>query len=142
MSVTWEGLNEFRAQLRELPRRLAGEASHLMEAAANGAAVDIRTVYGQHRVTGHLQESVSVTQEATSAYGVIYLVKSSDPIAWLFDNGSQARHWARGKSTGAMWGKTPPTHAFVGTMMRARRRMYSTLADMMVREGLIVSGEF
>ena len=139
--ITWDGLDELKAALRRLPDDLRGEADRIAEDAANGATTAIKTIYGQHRVTGHLQNSTVVEQEQTGPFGVAYRVRVSDPIAWLFDNGSQARHWAGGKSTGRMWGKTPPTHAFVKTMIRFRRVMYPKMKTMLVRHGLSVTGE-
>ena len=137
----FEGLAELRAELRNLPAALAGEASAIVVHAAEGAANTIRAEYGRHRVTGHLMDRVTVTQPDAGSYGVAMVVKVTDPIAWLFDNGSQARHWAGGKSTGIMWGKTPPTHVFVKTMIAARRRMYEELAALLERHGLVVSGD-
>lgn len=139
--VKWDGLDDLRAELRRLPDELTGEASHIVQASGNAAAVTVRSIYGEHRVTGHLQNSVVVEQRAAGRYGAAVVVKATDPIAWLFDHGSQARHWLSGKSTGTMWGRTPPTHAFVGTMIRERRTMYAALKDLLVRHGLSVSGD-
>lgn len=138
----FDGLEQLRAELRQLPAALAGEAGHLVQGEANAAAVAIRTIYGAHRVTGNLQEGVEVEASTAGQFGVVYVVRSKAPHAWLFDNGSQARHWAEGKSTGAMWGKTPPTHAFVRTMIAGRRRMYDLLGALLARVGLRVSGSF
>jgi hypothetical protein len=140
-TVEWTGLAELKEELRSLPGDASVEASHLIEGIANGAATDIKAVYGAHRVTGHLQESVVIERQSAGAFGTAIVVKSTDPMAWLFDNGSQARHWASGKSTGQMWGKTPPTHAFVQIMIRARRQMYEQLTALLVRKGLVVSGD-
>lgn len=140
-SVKWAGLEELRAELRRLPADLTGEAARILEGTANGATVSVRTAYGAHRVTGHLQASVEVERLNTGPFGAAFRVKATDAIAWLFDNGSQARHWLSGKSTGAMWGKTPPTHTFVRTMDRARRAMYDELKAMLRRHGLEVSGD-
>jgi len=137
----FSGLDELRAQLRTLPADLTGEASHLVEGAGNGAAADVKAVYGAHRVTGDLVDSVTVAPRSAGQFGAAMIVKVHDPIAWLFDNGSQARHWISGKSTGTMWGRTPPTHVFVGTMIRARRTMYEQLKALLVRHGLAVSGD-
>jgi hypothetical protein len=138
--IVFDGLDELKAALRALPAELTVEASREVEGAGNGAAVAIRTVYGAHRVTGHLQESVTVEQRQAGQFAAAVVVKANDPIAWLFDNGSQARHWAGGKSTGIMWGNTPPTHVFVKTMIAARRKMYDKLRDLLERKGLVVSG--
>jgi hypothetical protein len=63
------------------------------------------------------------------------VLRSGSPIAWLFDNGSKARHWATGKSTGAMWGKTPPTHIFASTVAKGRRRLTVLFKEMLKRRG-------
>lgn len=139
--IVWDGLAELRAELRKLPSDLTGEAVHPIEAAANSAAATVKSVYGQHAVSGHLRDSVVVESRASSHFGVTLVVLSKDPIAWIFDNGSQARHWVSGKSTGTMWGRTPPTHTFVSTMIRERKRMYEQLKDLLRRHGLWVSGD-
>jgi hypothetical protein len=138
----FNGLEELKAQLRALPEELTVEASHIVEGEANAAAVAIKAVYGQHRVTGHLQDGVYVSHFDKGRFGAGAVVHSSGRHAWWFDNGTQARHWVRGsaKSTGTMWGKTPPTHVFVKTMIAHRRAMYTQLADLLERHGLRVTG--
>jgi hypothetical protein len=146
------GLDDLKAALRTLPEDLVAEASGIVVETANGAAAKVRAVYEQHQArhwvkkgtwaaAGHLAKSVTVTQPGAGSFGVTMVVKVNDPLAWLFDYGSQARHWAGGKSTGAMWGKTPPTHIFAGTMARERRAMYRRLKDLVARHGLTVIGE-
>lgn len=137
----WTGLNELREALRNLPADLTGDASLVVEIAAEGAADTVRVVYEAHRRTGKLAEGVVVEPKATGPFAATKVVRSKAKHAWLFDNGSQARHWASGKSTGVMWGKTPPTHVFVQTMIRARRKMYEDLKDLLVQNGLSVSGD-
>lgn len=132
---------QFKQALANLPEHLTMEADHIVEGTANGAAVAIRQVYGRHRVTGYLQNHVSVTRFDKRKVAVGWHVKSNSPHAWLFDNGTVARHKASGASTGQMWGRTPPTHAFVTTMSRFRRGMYLQLRGVLERAGLIVSGD-
>jgi hypothetical protein len=143
--LTWTGLEELRAQLRELPAELAVEAGHEVETAANGAAATVKAVYAQHRVTGELRDAVTVEHRAASAFGAAMVVRVNSPIAWLFDNGSMARHYVTASGTkhrtGAMWGKTAPTHVFVTTVIAARRRMYAQLKALLVRKGLTVTGD-
>ena len=143
--LVFDGLAELKAQLRALPAELTVEASRIVDATANAAATEIRTEYGRHNVTGDLQSGVVVTHVDQGKYAAGALVKSTSPHAWLFDNGSQARHYfsKNGKthSTGKMWGRIPPTHVFVRTVSKARRGMFGKLKDMLVRNGLIVTGE-
>lgn len=128
--------------LRNLPADLAGEAAHIVEAAANAAAVTVRSEYGAHRVTGELQDGVSVEHRPSGPYGAGARLRSKAPHAWLFDHGSQARHWRTGKSTGAMWEKRPPTHVFVRAVIRERRRMWDALRQLLLRHGATrVTGE-
>jgi hypothetical protein len=142
----FSGLDELREALRALPADLALEASGIVLDAGNAAADTVREVYEAHAITQHLADSVTVGAIQTGTYGAGAIVRVNDPIAWLFDNGSQARHYMtkRGAehATGTMWGgTTPPTHIFAGTMARTRRAMYETLKDLLVRHGLAVSGD-
>jgi type IV secretory pathway TrbL component len=134
------GLDELKAQLRALPAELTGEAAHIAEGAANGAAATIKA--GYHVVSGELRDGVYISlRHRFSSFGVSATVVSAGKHAWLYDNGSQLRHKAGGSSTGVMWGKTPPPHLFVKTMIAARRRMYEQFKDLLTRKGLAVSGD-
>lgn len=135
--VTWTGLDELRAALRSLPSDLAGEAEHIVEGAANGAAVEARAGYASHIRSGNLIAHVDVSKQAAGRYGVGFLVINRAKHAWLFENGSQARHTAIGANRGSM----PATPTFVPAMIRARRRMYDQLRGVLERAGLIVSGD-
>jgi hypothetical protein len=140
-SVRWSGLNELRAALRNLPEELTAEAGHIVEGAANGAAVDIKRDYAKHRRTGDLQDGLTVTHFEKGKFSAGAIVKNTAKHAWLFDNGSQARHYItkRGKkhATGAM----PPSHIFVRGAIRARRKMYEQLKALLERKGLVVTGD-
>jgi len=132
------GLDELKKELRTLPADLASEGLHAAEASANASFVQIKTVYQQHRFTGKLANMLTIGSNAKG-----YTVRSNSPLAWLFDNGSQARHWDTGKSTGKMWGHTPmpPLHIFSGTMARERRRFAAALKAIVERHGLTVKGD-
>ena len=135
----FDGLEQLKDELRTLPADLTAEASHIVEGAAHGAASTVKQEY--HVKTGALRDDLDVNPGTASPFGVSFVVKDTDPIAWLYDNGSQARHWLSGKSTGTMWGHTPPTHLFVSSMIRARLVMYEQLKELLVRKGLSVSGD-
>jgi hypothetical protein len=144
--LTWSPeFAALKAQLRDMPDTLTTEANHIVEGTANGAAVDIKAIYGQHAISGDLQRSVVVFRREAGRFAARYEVKSTSKLAWLFDNGSQGRHYVTDAGaehrTGAMWGKTAPTHAFVVTMIRARRAMYDQLKALMTRQGLRVTGD-
>jgi hypothetical protein len=130
--VRWDGLEEYRELLRALPEALAQETAHLVEAAANGAALDIRRAYPVR--TGKLRDRVTVTRLNKGKYGTGLIVKNTAPHAWLFENGTQARHTALGANRGSM----PPGHVFIPLAIKARRRLYGQVKDLLVRKGALV----
>lgn len=140
----WQGMEEFKRALRALPNDLAGEAMRVVEASANGAALEIRTAYGQHVVTGNLQEHVEVDIQRTGL-NVSAVVKATARHSHLFEYGTEARHYFTKKrgirhETGKMWGKQPGGFVFVPIVIKARRRMYERIIDIMKRAGLTVTG--
>jgi hypothetical protein len=136
-SVRWEGLDELRAALRQLPADLTAEASNIVAGTANGAIVDMRQEYPPGELTDKLYQSTL----ARGPYGVGILIKNASGWAWAWDHGTKLRHWKGGKSTGAEWGATAPPHTFGRIMAQSRRRMYEQLKALLVRHGLSVSGE-
>jgi hypothetical protein len=138
--IQWTGRDEFMAALRALPEELTGEASHIVEAAVNGAEAEIRSGYP----AGELRDGLTVTRtEGRFSTGAI--LRSKAFLAWIWENGSEARHYltVRGHThdTGSMWGRRPPPHTFKRAVMRKRRQMYAALKDLLVRHGLLVSGD-
>ncbi len=138
--LRFDGLAELRAALRNLPASLTTEASRIVEGAANGAAAQVR---GQ-MPAGDARNGVTVTHFERGKFSAGAIVKNRWPLAYLWDNGSQLRHYitVRGKRhpTGKMWGRQSPPHTFIRAMVRARRLMYSQLKDLLERNGLKVSG--
>lgn len=135
-SITWVGLTELKAELRQLPDRLKGEATHIVDAAANRAQADMRAGYVQHRHSGNLLDHVQSTVTDDSAFGYAVQVKNTAKHAWLFEYGSQARH--RGIKT---WQPMPAGHVFVPAMEKNRRWMYDELKAMLLRQGLDITGD-
>jgi hypothetical protein len=129
-TMVWRGLREYLAELQKLPEEAKAEAAKQIEGEVNAAYVTVKRVYLDHQHTGTLAKRLTI---APMAGGLV--LRSGSPIAWLFDNGSKARHWATGKSTGAMWGKTPPTHIFAATVAKGRRRLTLLFKEMLKRRG-------
>ena len=65
VTVTWTGLDELRETLRRLPQDLVAEASHIVEAAANGAHAEVKGSYP--RWTGNLRDHLTLTELARGA---------------------------------------------------------------------------
>lgn len=137
VSLRWDGLEELRAALRQLPEELAGEARHIVEAKANQAAADAKQGYSAHTRSGHLQAGLTVTHYENGKLSAGAIVKNAAKHAFIFEYGTQARHTAIGANRGSM----PPGHVFVPPMQRRRREMYEQLKDLLVRKGLLVSGD-
>jgi hypothetical protein len=128
VSVSFElrGLEEFKAQLRQLPDDLKGGATGIVLDAAHRAEASIVSQYPE--VTGNLKRGVKVEVLAVGRYGVAAKVRSSAPHAWLYEHGR------------CRWGAVsdPPAPVFIPTMMRTRRQMNEQLADLMEQQGLDV----
>jgi hypothetical protein len=137
----FEGLDELKEALRNLPSELTGEASHDVEAAANGAAAILKSEY--HRVSGKLRDGVDVTfgrdQFSTGA-----IVKSKSPshgsMTTVHKRGTTPRRAARSIRPG------PCGVRRRRPMFRAHHdcetpRMYERLKALLTRHGLLVSGD-
>lgn len=135
--MKWNGLDELRESLRHLPETLKAEAAHIVEGAANGAEVDMRAGYP----AGELRDGVRVTHFSGGKFSAGAIVKSTSKLAWLYENGSEARHYVTVRGNRHLTGKMPAKHVFIPAAMRARRRMYQQLKEMLQRQGLKVSGD-
>jgi Bacteriophage HK97-gp10, putative tail-component len=139
-SVRWDGLEEFRRALRNLPDALAGEAVREAESSANAATFEIRSAYGAHRYTGRLQASVGV-EEQQVPFGFRFVVRARAKHAHLFEFGTQARHYFTVRGVRKLVGAMPPARIFIPTMIKHRRQLYGRLVAMMQRHGLLVIGD-
>ncbi len=131
----WSGLDELREELRNLPEEMTGEASHIVEGAANSAEADIKAGYPSR--TGNLRNHLQQTHFDRGRFSAGVILKNTARHAWLFENGSQARHTDIGADRGSM----PAGHVFVPAVLKARRRMYEELKALVTRKGLQVSGD-
>jgi hypothetical protein len=143
-----DGLADVKAALERLPAELTDEAAAAIWAEADAAAEEIRAASpvrttGLHPgigrkspwfAPGRLRGSVTVAR-SRGTFSVAAKVKNSDPIAWLYEHGSNARHWDGGKFVGAM----PPHPVFGRAMSRGRRAMWTALRGILERHGLLVS---
>jgi hypothetical protein len=131
----FSGLDELKAALRTLPADLAGEASHIVEAAANAAEADIKAGYPVR--TGDLRDHVLSQALSTGAFSAGIVVKNTSKLAYIAENGTQARHTALGANRGSM----PPLHVFIPAVIKRRRVMYAQLKDLCERKGIRVTGD-
>lgn len=127
--VVWNGLEELLETYQRLPETGMGEALHLAEGAANAVATDIKGAYPVR--TGNLRNRVTVTHFSKGKFYAGAIVKNTAPHAWMFENGTQARHTAIGANRGAM----PPGHVFVPRIIRARRTLVEQFKALLLRLG-------
>lgn len=130
-----EGLTELRAALRALPAELTAEAGGIVDDAGELAKAEIMQRYP--RRTGNLRNHVTVSTISAGQFAAGVVVKSTAKHAHIFEVGTQARHNKLGANRGSM----PPGNVFVPAIVRQRRKMYDRLKDLLVRHGLVVSGE-
>lgn len=132
--IAYDGLEELKKSLRDLPEELHGEAEKIVEGEANAAALVVRQKYGL--VSGKLVTGVVVEKVERTRFFAGRRVVSKSPLAFIYENGTQVRHTELGYNRGRM----PPKHVFVPAMIRARKTMYEKLRDMLKRKGLKVIG--
>jgi len=130
----WDGLEELRQELRNLPPELQAEGGEIIVDSAESAADEIREAYPVR--TGNLKARVRVKKTANSVSTTV-VVSNTAKHAYIFENGTEARHTDLGANRGSM----PPGHVFIPAVMKHRRRMYDRLKDLIARKGLEVSGE-
>jgi hypothetical protein len=134
-TFTIRGLQELRDALRRLPEELRDDARTVVKQEADDAATEIIAAYPER--TGDLGDHVYVSTTANGRFGVGGIVKNTAHHAWIFENGTQARHTALGADRGAM----PPGHVFIPIVIRHRAAMYAQLAAILRAHGLQVTGQ-
>jgi hypothetical protein len=128
-----EGLDGFRAALRQLPQELAQEAGDIVSGAATTAGEQIQRAYGEK--TGRLRRGVKVTQEQAQ-FGARAIVRSTAPHASIYEYGTKQRRNSKGANRGTM----PAFHAAIPIIVGARKSMVSKLVQLVRRAGFQVEG--
>jgi hypothetical protein len=128
--VAWHGLEEYRAELRELPTALVGEAAKLIQGEANAAFVAIKAAYPSH--SGKLRAGMKVEHIAPGdRLKAGSTIKNTTKYAWVYDRGMQARHTSKGWNRGPM----PAGNVFIPRIVRARRKIVELVKAMIARHG-------
>jgi hypothetical protein len=135
---TWNGLDELKVALQTLPADLTTAAQNIVFDSAKEAANAIILAY-PHK-TGNLSSHVTVSR-AGGAFSTSAKVKNTAKHAWLYDNGSSARHYYTKGGVSHATGAMPATHLFVSRIVQQRRVMYERLKALLVSHGLLVSGD-
>jgi Bacteriophage HK97-gp10, putative tail-component len=132
IKLSWIGLDELKAFLRNLPVELTEVAVAIVSEAADSAAAEIKAAYPEGD-TGNLRRGVRVASKSFR-FGVYRQVRSTAPHAYIFETGTQVRQNKQQQNRGFM----PGANIFVPVVQRKRREMYDDLALIIAERGLSV----
>jgi len=135
VTLRWDGLDAFKADLKKLPDNVTTEADPIVQRSAKEAAAEIKAAYPVR--TGTLRNRVFVSRVDKGKHFAGAIVKNTAPHAHLYELGTQARHTDIGANRGSM----PAGHVFVPRIIRHRRAMYVKLKALLVKYGAVVSGD-
>ena len=134
--LVWRGMQEYREELRQFPEACRGEAAKMIEGEVNGAYVTVKRVYEAHRFTGTLARRLTIAPLTVAGQLTTGLVlRSASRLAWLFDHGSQARHYVTVHGVTHLTGRMPGFHVFGRTAGVTRRKVRGLLIEMVRRRG-------
>jgi len=129
----YEGLEEFKKDLRNLPHELADDGADIVFRHARSAFVEIMQTYPER--TGNLKKGMRFEESRGQFFTSVMLVNKAKH-AYLFENGTELRKtdlgWPRGKM--------PPGRVFVRLVIKWRLRMWRAFATLMRDHGLVVHG--
>jgi hypothetical protein len=135
-TVRWDGLKEYRDQLAKLPADCRNEAAKVIEGQVNSAYVTIARVYGEHQFTGTLRKRLAISPLKVAGQMTTGLVlRSGSPLAWLFDHGTQARHYVTVNGVVHLTGRMPARPTFARTVGFTKRKITDLLKAMLLRHG-------
>lgn len=132
--VKWDGLNEFKRDLRNLPADLAKETADIVVAHGEQAQRLLQAEYATHAVTGNLWRGVTLERYVTKDR-VEAKVRSRAPHSHIFEWGTKQRRTRRGWKRGAM----PAAHIAVPIFQRVRAAMYRAIVPVLERAGFKVA---
>lgn len=140
MRFRWDGLDELRWHLTNLPQELSDQAQGIVRTAAHRAALRIANRYpvsgrAKKRSGKRLRAGVSVKEEM-SHYGARAVVRSAAPHAHLWEWGTEQRQNARGVNRGAMVPSKYGAPVFVPVVEEERARMFAAFIEMLRHAGI------
>jgi hypothetical protein len=135
----WDGLDELLAEIAAMPESCAGEAAKLVDGAANGAYVDIGRAYPFK--FGELRKGMRLKSVVKKGLVVGAEVQNVANIAWIFEKGSEVRHYFTVNGVKKLVGRMPASHLFGRRAARARRRLTQELKAMKALRLATVTGD-
>lgn len=136
VKLNFEGMNELRTALQNLPDDLAAEAEGIVTATAQDAKSSIQQGYPVGP-TGNLQKRVTMASNAAHRAASVAIVKSAAPHAWIFEKGTRNRITRKGARRGRM-PQAPESERMLPKVIRLRARMTNQLIEVVRRAGFEV----
>lgn len=136
-TLKFNGLDELRAALRQLPEDMAQEAKGIVLGYADQAKDEIVSGYPLGP-TGNLRNRVIVTGREGNKFGAVAIVKSAAPHASIFEKGTKVRHTSRGWNRGAM-PQPDESQRMIPKVIRLRQKMTADLVALVQRAGFTVT---
>jgi len=155
--IEFQGLEEMRRLLRQLPQELAEEGAGIVNAAARAAFQEIYERYPigpgtKKRQGGTLRRGLSLSvgdaRKGESVgkgvqFGAYAVIKNRAKHAWIFENGTQVRRVAakvagRAGNFGTDRGSMTPGRVFIPAVIRHRRAMNAQLRLLLEQHGFQV----
>jgi hypothetical protein len=152
VEIKWEGLDELRTALRNLPEDLATQAASVVRAAADQAAMETRIAYpvrqtglypGPTRKSswfppGVLRGRVTV-EDKSGQFSAKFKARSLAPHANLYENGGKfVRRNKKGANRGQM-PAAPIEDRMIPKVIRIRARMVQQLIEIVKAAGFEVT---
>ena len=91
----FEGIAELKHALENLPTELKGQATAIVSTRRTRRRTTSIAQYPTGP-TGNLKKGVKVTVKEIGPFGVAAQVRSAAPHAWLYEFGTEARHYVTG----------------------------------------------
>jgi len=139
-----EGLAAFKGDFKSLSMTLTIEAEEELKPIANAARDEMYNAYPVY--TGNLRKGLRISWKKSPTH-VTAKIENKAPHATIFEIGvAETRHYSGTDKLGrhymnASRGMMPPGKIFIPRMIKYRRKFYALVRDIMVRRGLIVTGE-
>lgn len=134
--LEFDGLDDLRSALRQLPADMASQGASIVETTAARVGADVVRNYPSR--TGTLQRRVRVDHGVSARSGVSAIVRSAAPHASLYEFGTEARRTGAGANRGRM-PVGPESSRLIPQAIRARRRMTDELTALVRAAGFEVS---
>lgn len=149
--LIFEGMDEFRNALRNLPAELVLQAKAVVSEAAQEAMVETVNGYpirqsnvhptARRKTTyyppGNLRRRVVITNKSNNA-SALFIVRSAAPHAHLFEFGTARRQTASGANRGSM-PAAQLADRMIPKVVRIRRRMVERLLEIVRSAGFVVT---